>query len=436
MKKRRSAALLFLIKFSRKQAVCQLPGLLKKRLQPGHAPGKHPYSAKLPFCAPERRTEGPQKAAAQHKAFGVLQRLAILPVASIAFRLRVCYNNLYIVKKQGEPEMEEQKKRILSGIQPTGTFTLGNYVGAVRNWDALQSDYNCIYMIANMHAITVRQTPADLRRQTREAAALLLACGIDPDRSVLFVQSHVPAHAELSWVLSCSTPFGELTRMHQFKEKSARHPEDINAGLFTYPVLMAADILIYNADLVPVGIDQKQHLELARNIAQRFNGVYSPTFTMPEGYIPQVGAKVMSLQEPEKKMSKSDANENAVVRMLDTPDAILRKFKRAVTDSDGCVRAGAGKPGVTNLMSIYGVMTGKSFAEIEREFDGRGYGEFKQAAAQAVIDTLRPIQEEYARLLADKGYLDGVLAEGAVRAEAMARRTLAKVYKKIGFLQL
>ena len=244
MKKRRSAALLFLIKFSRKQAVCQLPGLLKKRLQPGHAPGKHPYSAKLPFCAPERRTEGPQKAAAQHKAFGVPQRLAILPAASIAFRLRVCYNNLYIVKKQGEPEMEEQKKRILSGIQPTGTFTLGNYVGAVRNWDALQSDYNCIYMIANMHAITVRQTPADLRRQTREAAALLLACGIDPDRSVLFVQSHVPAHAELSWVLSCSTPFGELTRMHQFKEKSARHPEDINAGLFTYPVLMAADILI------------------------------------------------------------------------------------------------------------------------------------------------------------------------------------------------
>ena len=213
-------------------------------------------------------------------------------------------------------------------------------------------------------------------------------------------------------------------------------PEDINGGLLTYPILMAADILLYQTDLVPIGIDQKQHLELARNIAQRFNGVYSPTFTMPDGYIPQVGAKVMSLQEPEKKMSKSDANENAVVRMLDAPDAILRKFKRAVTDSDGCVRAGADKPGVTNLMSIYGVMTGKSFAEIEREFDGRGYGEFKQAVAEAVIATLRPIQEEYARLLADKGYLDGVLAEGAARADAIAQRTLAKVYKKIGFLQL
>ena len=249
--------------------------------------------------------------------------------------------------------MEEQKKRILSGIQPTGTFTLGNYVGAVRNWDALQSDYNCIYMIANMHAITVRQTPADLRRQTREAAALLLACGIDPDRSVLFVQSHVPAHAELSWVLSCSTPFGELTRMHQFKEKSARHPEDINAGLFTYPVLMAADILIYNADLVPVGIDQKQHLELARNVAQRFNGVYGDTFVVPDGYIPKTGAKIMSLQEPEKKMSKSDTNVNGFVLMLDDADTIVRKFKRAVTDSDGCVRAAGDKPGVTNLMSIY-----------------------------------------------------------------------------------
>jgi len=224
--------------------------------------------------------------------------------------------------------------------------------------------------------------------------------------------------------------------MHQFKEKSAKHPEDINGGLLTYPILMAADILLYQTDLVPIGIDQKQHLELARNIAQRFNGVYSPTFTMPDGYIPQVGAKVMSLQEPEKKMSKSDTNENAVVRMLDAPDAILRKFKRAVTDSGGCVRAGADKPGVTNLMSIYGVMTGKNFAEIEREFDGRGYGEFKQAVAEAVIATLRPIQEEYARLLADKGYLDGVLAEGAARADAIARRTLAKVYKKIGFLQL
>ena len=329
-----------------------------------------------------------------------------------------------------------RKKRVFSGIQPTGVFTLGNYVGAVRNWPKLQDEYECIYSVVDEHAITVRQNPAALRRQTRETAALLLASGINPEKSVVFVQSHVPAHAQLSWVLSCFCPFGDLTRMHQFKEKSAKHPEDINGGLLTYPILMAADILLYQTDLVPIGIDQKQHLELARNIAQRFNGVYSPTFTMPDGYIPQVGAKVMSLQEPEKKMSKSDANENAVVRMLDAPDAILRKFKRAVTDSDGCVRFSEDKPGVSNLMSIYGVMTGKSFAEIEREFDGRGYGEFKQAVAEAVIATLRPIQEEYARLLADKGYLDGVLAEGAARADAIARRTLAKVYKKIGFLQL
>ena len=437
MKKRRSAALLFLIKFSRKQAVCQLPGLLKKRLQPGHAPGKHPYSAKLPFCAPERRTEGPQKAAAQHKAFGVLQRLAILPAASIAFRLRVCYNNLYIVKKQGEPEMEEQKKRILSGIQPTGTFTLGNYVGAVRNWDALQSDYNCIYMIANMHAITVRQTPADLRRQTREAAALLLACGIDPDRSVLFVQSHVPAHAELSWVLSCSTPFGELTRMHQFKEKSARHPEDINAGLFTYPVLMAADILIYNADLVPVGQDQTQHLEIARDIAGRFNGIYGDTFTLPEGYVPAAGAKIMSLAEPTKKMSKSDTNINSFILMTDDKDAIVRKFKRAVTDSDGVVRFDREtKPGVSNLMCIYSTFTGKSNDEIAAEFEGKGYGDFKLAVAEVTADALAPVQAEYARILADKAYVDEVLKNGAERASRLANRTVSKVYRKVGLLQL
>ena len=330
----------------------------------------------------------------------------------------------------------EPKKTVFSGVQPSGQITIGNSLGALRNWVPLQKEYNCIFCVVDLHSITVRQVPAELCRRTRELLAMYLACGLDDENNIFFVQSHVPAHAQLSWVLSCFCPFGDLTRMHQFKEKSAKHPEDINGGLLTYPILMAADILLYQTDLVPIGIDQKQHLELARNIAQRFNGVYSPTFTMPDGYIPQVGAKVMSLQEPEKKMSKSDANENAVVRMLDAPDAILRKFKRAVTDSGGCVRAGADKPGVTNLMSIYGVMTGKSFAEIEREFDGRGYGEFKQAVAEAVIATLRPIQEEYARLLADKGYLDGVLAEGAARADAIARRTLAKVYKKIGFLQL
>lgn len=331
---------------------------------------------------------------------------------------------------------EERKKRVFSGIQPTGVFTLGNYVGAVRNWPKLQADYDCIYSVVDQHAITVRQPPADLRRQTRETAALLIASGVDPEKSILFVQSHVPAHAQLSWVLGCFCPFGDLTRMHQFKEKSAKHPEDINGGLLTYPILMAADILLYATDLVPIGIDQKQHLELARNIAQRFNGIYGDTFVVPDGYIPTVGAKVMSLQEPEKKMSKSDTNANAVVRMLDDPDTIVRKFKRAVTDSEGTVRAGAEKPGVTNLMGIYSVCQGKTFEEIEREFAGKGYGEFKLAVAESVVDTLRPIQQEYARLLADKAYLDGVLQEGAVRAGQAAARILTKVYKKVGFLAL
>lgn len=332
--------------------------------------------------------------------------------------------------------MEPQKKRVFSGIQPTGVFTLGNYVGAVRTWPTLQTDYDCLYSIVDQHAITVRQTPADLRRQTREMAALLIACGIDPARSIVFVQSHVPAHAQLSWVLSCFCPFGDLTRMHQFKEKSASHPEDINGGLLTYPILMAADILLYQTNAVPVGIDQKQHVELARNIAQRFNGIYGDTFVIPEPVIPQVGAKVMSLQEPTKKMSKSDSNENATVRMLDEPDVILRKFKRAVTDSENCVRADAEKPGVTNLMTIYGVCTGKSYAETEAEFSGTGYGVFKQAVAESVIDALAPIRTEYRRLLDDKAYLDTVLREGAARADALARRTLSKVYKRVGFLQI
>ena len=333
-------------------------------------------------------------------------------------------------------ENEVQKKRILSGIQPSGDLTLGSYLGAIKNWAALADEYDCYYMLADMHTITVRQVPAELRRHTLTQVAAYIASGLDPEKNVLFVQSHVPAHAQLGWVLDCYTMFGELSRMTQFKDKSAKNADNINAGLFTYPALMAADILLYQADLVPVGGDQKQHVEICRDIATRFNGIYGDTFKLPDPYIPQVGARVMSLTSPEKKMSKSDANENAVVRMLDTPDAILRKFKRAVTDSDGCVRAGADKPGVTNLMSIYGVLTGKSFADIEREFDGRGYGEFKQAVAQTVVDALRPIQQEYARLLADRGYLDGVLAEGAVRAGAIARHTLAKVYKKIGFLQL
>lgn len=335
-----------------------------------------------------------------------------------------------------QQEKTARRQRVFSGIQPTGTFTLGNYVGAVRNWPRLQQEYDCIYSVVDEHAITVRQDPAALRRQTRETAALLLASGIDPEKSIVFVQSHVPAHAQLSWVLGCFCPFGDLTRMHQFKEKSKKHPEDINGGLLTYPILMAADILVYGTDLVPIGIDQKQHLELARNIAQRFNGIYGDTFTVPDGYFPTVGAKVMSLQEPEKKMSKSDTNANAVIRMLDDADTIVRKFRRAVTDSDNCVRAGADKPGVTNLMSIYSAMTGRSFAAIEAEFAGRGYGEFKQAVAESVVDNLRPIQQEYARILADRAYLDGVLKDGAERAAHIARRVLDKTYRKVGFLQL
>ncbi len=292
-------------------------------------------------------------------------------------------------------EQIEKRKRILSGIQPTGTPTLGNYIGAVRNWALLQSDYDCLYMVADLHALTVRQTPANLRRQTREMAALLLAVGIDPEQHVLFVQSHVPAHCELSWVLACNTQFGELSRMTQFKDKSAKHPDNVNGGLFTYPVLMAADILVYNADLVPVGQDQTQHLEIARTIANRFNGIYGDTFTLPAGYVPKAGAKIMSLAEPTKKMSKSDTNANAFVLMTDDKDTIVRKFKRAVTDSDGVVRFDAeNKPGVSNLMTIYSTFTGKDLAAIEAEFAGKGYGDFKLAVAEVTADALAPVQAE------------------------------------------
>lgn len=333
-------------------------------------------------------------------------------------------------------EQTERKKRILSGIQPTGTFTLGNYVGAVRNWQKLQDDFECLYMLADLHALTVRQEPAALRRRTREAAAMLLATGIDPAQSVVFVQSHVPAHAQLGWVLSCNTQFGELSRMTQFKDKSARNADNVNAGLFTYPSLMAADILVYNADLVPVGTDQKQHLELTRDVATRFNNLYSPTFTVPEPYIAKTGAKIMSLQEPEKKMSKSDTNVNSYILLTDDAATILRKFKRAVTDSEGVVRASEDKPGITNLMSIYSVLTEKDFATIEAEFADQGYGVFKEAVATAVIDTLCPIQQEYNRILADKAYLDSVLRDGAAKADLLANRVLAKVYKKVGLMQL
>ena len=334
-------------------------------------------------------------------------------------------------------EQAPRRKRILSGIQPTGTFTLGNYIGAVRNWAKLQDEFDCLYMVADLHALTVRQVPAELRRHTREAAAMLLAAGIDPKQSLLFVQSHVPAHTQLNWIFCCNSQFGELSRMTQFKDKSAKHPDNVNGGLFTYPALMAADILIYNADLVPVGQDQTQHLELARNVAQRFNNAYSPTFTLPEGYVTKEGAKIMSLADPTRKMSKSDTNQNSFVLMTDDKDAILRKFKRAVTDSEGVVRyAPAEKPGVSNLMCIYNVFTGKEMAEIEREFEGKGYGDFKQAVGETVADALAPIQGEYNRILADTAYVDGILTEGAAGASRLADRMIQKVYKKVGLLQL
>jgi len=328
---------------------------------------------------------------------------------------------------------EERKQRVFSGIQPTGGFTLGNYLGAIRHWGQLQDDYDCIYSVVDLHSITVRQDPKVLRRQIRESAALLLACGVDPERAILFIQGDVHQHAELSWILGCYTQFGELSRMTQFKDKSQKHPENVNGGLFTYPVLMAADILLYQTDLVPIGADQKQHLELARNIAERFNGIYGQTFVVPDGYFPKVAARVMSLQDPTSKMSKSDENVNAKIMLLDDGDTIVRKFKRAVTDSGSEIRAAEDKPGVTNLMSIYSASTGRSFEEIEREFDGKGYGEFKTAVGETVRDMLRPIQERYTEILADKEQLNSILSTGAERASVLASRTLAKVRRKVGF---
>lgn len=333
--------------------------------------------------------------------------------------------------------MEHEKKIIFSATQPSGRITLGNYLGALRNWVALQDDYNAIYCVADEHAITVRQDPAALRRQSLELYAQFIACGLDPEKSIIFIQSHVPQHAELAWVLNCYTMFGELSRMTQFKDKSASHADNVNAGLFTYPSLMAADILLYQADLVPVGEDQRQHVEITRNIAQRFNGIYGDVFTMPEAYIPKVAARVMSLSEPEKKMSKSSPNENSFVLVMDKPEAIMRKFKRAITDSDTerCVRFDReNKPGVSNLMSIYSAVTGRSFEAIEAEFDGKGYGAFKPVVGEAVVEMLRPIQEETRRLLSDKAYLESVYRAGAEKASYVAEKTLRKVYKKVGFL--
>lgn len=326
------------------------------------------------------------------------------------------------------------KKLIFSGIQPTGTFTLGNYIGAIRNWGPLQDEYNCVYCVVDMHAITVKQDAVKLRQNTLNSYALLMACGIDPQKSILFIQSHVKTHAELSWILGCNTQFGELSRMTQFKDKSQKHSDDINSGLFTYPVLMAADILAYNADLVPVGVDQKQHLELARNISQRFNQRYGDFFTPPEPYISDIGAKVMSLQEPTKKMSKSDENPNACILILDDKDTIIRKFKRAVTDSDSVVCFKDGKDGINNLMTIYSSVTNKDFSAIEAEFAGKGYGDFKIAVGEAVADHLEPVRTEFNKLIQDKAYLKQCYTEGAEKALRYSQRIVSKVYRKVGFV--
>lgn len=332
-------------------------------------------------------------------------------------------------------ENTEAKKRIFSAAQPTGNLTLGNYLGALKNWAALQDDYECIYCVADQHAITVRQEPALLRKRSVETMALYIACGIDPKKVSFFIQSHVPEHSQLAWVLSCSTMFGELSRMTQFKDKSQKHADNINVGLFTYPVLMAADILLYQADLVPVGQDQKQHIEIARDIAQRFNSNYSPTFTVPEAYIGKESARIRSLLEPEKKMSKSDTASGASVFILDGKDEIIRKFKRAVTDSEARVAADPNRPGIFNLVNIYHCLTGKSFEEIEREFDGKGYGVFKEALGEVCADALSPVREEFGRLTADTAYLDSILLEGREKAARIARKTLSKVYRKVGFYQ-
>ncbi len=327
------------------------------------------------------------------------------------------------------------KKVILSGLQPSGIMTLGNYLGAVKNWVAMQDEYDCLFMIADMHALTVPQDPINLRKRCYEVLALYMACGLDPEKSTLFFQSHVPQHAELSWALTCNTYMGELSRMTQFKDKSKNTKDaSVGVGLFAYPVLMAADILLYQADLVPVGADQKQHLEITRVLAERFNRLYGETFTIPEPYIPKVGAKIMSLQEPTKKMSKSDSNPNAYVSIVDEPEVIVRKMKRAVTDSDIRVCRGEGKDGIENLMTIYSIMTDKTFDQIEQEFDGKGYGDFKAAVGEAVAEGLRPIRERYLELLNNKDYLQQIYTQGAQQAGRIAAKTLRKAYRKLGFV--
>lgn len=328
--------------------------------------------------------------------------------------------------------MQQDKKTIFSGVQPSGVLTIGNYLGAIKNWVKLQDEYNCYYCVVDLHALTVRQDAAEFRKRCLDTLALLLAAGLDPQKNIVYFQSHVSGHAELAWVLNCFTYMGELSRMTQFKEKSERHADNVNAGLFTYPVLMAADILLYSADLVPVGADQKQHLEITRDIAIRFNNVYGDVFTIPEPYIPKAGARIMSLADPTSKMSKSDDNDNAYISLLDKPEVIQRKMKRAVTDSDGEIRFSEDKPGVSNLMSIYSAVTGNTLEQIEAEFAGQGYGALKSRVADILCEELSPLQQRFEKIRVDKAYLSEVIKNGAEQAERNAVRMLRKVYKKVG----
>ena len=329
--------------------------------------------------------------------------------------------------------MINDKKVLFSGMQATGNLTLGNYLGALKNWVTLSDEYECFYSVVDMHSITVRQDPATLRRRARALLILYIAAGLDPKKNCIYYQSHVSGHAELAWILNCFTYMGELNRMTQFKDKAAKHADNINAGLFTYPVLMAADILLYQADVVPVGVDQKQHLEITRDIAERFNNIYGDVFTIPEAYIGKVGAKIMSLQDPAKKMSKSDENPNASIYLMDDPDTIMRKCKRAVTDSEAQILYRDEQPGVKNLINIYSACTGRTPEEVVKEFDGRGYGDVKMGGGECVVSLLKPLQDEAARLTKDKAYIDGIIKENAEKAGYYANKTLRKVQKKVGF---
>lgn len=329
--------------------------------------------------------------------------------------------------------MTDGKKVLFSGMQSTGNLTLGNYLGALKNWVTLSDEYECFYSVVDMHSITVRQDPSELRKRARSLLTLYIAAGLDPKKNCVYYQSHVSGHAELAWILNCFTYMGELNRMTQFKDKAAKHADNINAGLFTYPVLMAADILLYQADVVPVGKDQLQHLEITRDIAQRFNGIYGDVFTVPEPYIGKSGARIMSLQDPSKKMSKSDENPNGSIYLMDDADTVIRKFKRAVTDSEACVRYTEEQPGIRNLIDIYCACNDVTPQETEKEFDGKGYGEFKLAVGESVVSVLKPLQERYAELTKDKAYIDGVIKENAEKAGYYAGKTLRKVQKKVGF---